>query len=50
MKAEAIIKIIELCLPLLEQFGEQLLPLIEKMLVMLHASQSQGQEAPSPSK
>ena len=36
MKAEAIIKIIELCLPLLEQFGEQLLPLIEKMLGMLH--------------
>ena len=36
MKAEAIIKIIELCLPLLEQFGKDLLPLVEKMLEMLH--------------
>ncbi len=40
MKAEAIIKLITLCIPLLEQFGEALLPLIEKLITMLHQSKS----------
>ena len=34
-KAEAIIKIINLCLPLLEKAGEEILPLIEKLVLVL---------------
>jgi len=31
-KAEMIIKIVEMCIPLIEEFGKDILPLIEKLV------------------
>ena len=35
MKGAAIVKVIELCLPLIEKMGDDILPLIEKLVMEL---------------
>jgi len=44
MKAEAIIKIIELCLPLIDKGVEAILPLIEKLIMALRKEKGVKEE------
>ena len=43
-RAEAIIKIINLCLPLIEKIGEDILPLIEKLVEALRKEKGVDQK------